>query len=142
MRQRTLFLLLFKRIEFAEIDDVLHLDLHLRLHLEGTHLVDIGDREVASPVKTLILLTDMSFYLSAIALDISKEFLDLNALLTGMMNDGVDITDRHFPTIFLTHLKRPLLIDIDLEISLQRHIADILHLQHLTQMNAVGSSRS
>ena len=68
-------------------------------------------------------------------MDINEQILHLDTLVTGFIYRGIDFADGQFSTILLTHPGCTSLVNVYLEITLQAYGSDILHLQHLTQLD-------
>ena len=116
------------------LEEILHLDLHLGLHLDVAHLVDIREGEVTCPIQTLIRLANITLHQGTIALDIYQQVSHLDLFVTALKDGSLHHADWHFATtILLSNLSRALLVDIDTEARLQSDVADFRHLQDLAE---------
>ena len=110
-------------------EEVAQLELHLGLHLEVAHLIDIGKGEGAIPVHHLLGVTDRAFGQGAVAGKLDLHVLQTEAAIACLIDGGLDLADGELTAaVLLTDHGGAGLVDVDGEVGLGAYIVEFGHL--------------
>jgi hypothetical protein len=92
-------------------------------------------REITEQVYKFVTLLEISLGHGTIANDGYIDILHLYFLKAGFVNNGIYLTHGQLATLYLSHTGCTWFGDVETEIGLAGYIANILHLDNLTQMD-------